>query len=357
MTKSWTLTSLLISSAVAKVTFFTDLEDECGTADLQQLFVCWCEKYPMSVSKLSMTGNDFSRRLATFQQNLALIREHNANPASSWTMAVNEFAAQTWDEFAAEKLSAPQDCSATHRIGSGMPTVAPVADVLPTSKDWRDEGIVTPVKNQGSCGSCWTFSTTGVVEAHFAKATGNLVSLSEQQLVDCAGDFQNHGCQGGLPSQAMEYIRYRGGLEKEVDYPYKGKNQRCNSQESKAVAHIADVVNITQGDENGILSAVGTVGPVSIAYDCTLGFQFYHKGVYDGWFCGTKPSQVNHAVLAVGYGHDSESGKDYWLVKNSWGARFGEKGYFRIVRNQNKCGLADCVSYPKIEQTSSAVLV
>mmetsp|Transcript_85424 Transcript_85424/g.169447 ORF Transcript_85424/g.169447 Transcript_85424/m.169447 type:complete len:358 (-) Transcript_85424:158-1231(-) len=357
MLRFWIFLPLCPSSVFSEATYLTDLEDECKTTDLQQLFACWCEKYPTTVSKFGMINNEFTQRLAIFRKNLVLIREHNANPASSWTMSVNEFAAHTWDEFAAEKLSTPQDCSATHRVGIATPTVSPVFDVPPTSKDWRDEGIVTPVKNQGACGSCWTFSTTGVVEAHYAKATGNLVSLSEQQLVDCAADFNNHGCQGGLPSQAMEYIRYRGGLQKEVDYPYNGRNQKCNSLESKAVAHIADVVNITQGDENGILLAVGTVGPVSIAYDCTLGFQFYHKGVYDGWFCGTKPSQVNHAVLAVGYGHDSKSGKDYWLVKNSWGASFGEKGYFRIVRNKNKCGLADCASYPTMQTTSSAVLV
>jgi len=354
MRKCGTFALLFLAPALASATFVTDLEEECGTADPQHLFACWRAKYPMSVSKLSIKDSDLSHRLEIFRKNLELIREHNANSTSSWTMAVNEFAAQTWDEFAVERLSAPQDCSATHHSGSGAPIAAPP---LPTSKDWRDEGIVTPVKNQGACGSCWTFSTTGVVEAHYAKATGSLVSLSEQQLVDCAGDFNNHGCQGGLPSQAMEYIRYSGGLEKEVDYPYKGKNQKCNFHESKAVAHIADVVNITQGDENGILQAVGTVGPVSIAYDCTLGFQFYHQGVYDGWFCGTKPSQVNHAVLAVGYGHDSKSGKDYWLVKNSWGERFGEKGYFRIVRNKNKCGLADCASYPRVQDTSTAVLV
>lgn len=155
----------------------------------------------------------------------------------------------------------------------------------------------------------------------------------------------------------MEYIRYSGGLESEAAYPYVGKDRKCSFDGSKVAARVADVVNITQGSEDELLEAVGGVGPVSIAYDCTLGFQFYSHGVWDGWFCGTTPSKVNHAVLAVGYGHDSKSGKDYWLVKNSWGKSFGEDGYFRIVRNKNKCGLADCASYPKMQTSDSSLVV
>lgn len=126
-------------------------------------------------------------------------------------------------------------------------------------------------------------------------------------------------------------------------------------QRGQGWAKVSEVVNITKQDEDGILQVVGAVGPVSIAYDCSNDFMHYKSGVYDGR-CSTSSSQVNHAVLVVGYGHDENSGKDYWTVKNSWGSNFGEKGYFRIVRGSNKCGLADCASYPKI-QTADTVVV
>mmetsp|Transcript_65302 Transcript_65302/g.147351 ORF Transcript_65302/g.147351 Transcript_65302/m.147351 type:complete len:357 (-) Transcript_65302:85-1155(-) len=328
----------------------TGLEDSCASTEDAELFRCWLAAYKDSISRSgSSVTSSLEQRFSVFQQNLALIREHNAQPLRSWDMAANEFAAHTWEEFKQEKLSTSQDCSATH----GPAPRQRLSSTPPASVDWRTKGVVTPVKNQGGCGSCWTFSTSGVVESHLALAGKNLTSLSEQQLIDCAGAFNNHGCNGGLPSQAMEYIRFSGGLESEADYPYRGKDGKCNFDASKAAAHVADVVNITQGDEDGILQAVGSVGPVSIAYDCTMGFQFYRSGVWDGWFCGTKPSQVNHAVLAVGYGNDPKSGLDYWLVKNSWGTSFGEAGYFRIIRGKNKCGLADCASYPKMAGIAS----
>jgi len=216
---------------------------------------------------------------------------------------------------------------------------------LPDSIDWRQRGVITPVKNQGECGSCWTFSTTGCLESHHALKTGNLISLSEQQLVDCAQAFNNHGCEGGLPSQAFEYIRYNGGLESEADYRYVAHNERCRFNASKVAATVSDVFNISQGDENGIYEAVGSTGPVSICYDVTAGFQLYKKGVYSSLLCHDDAKHVNHAVLAVGY-NTTESNEPYWIVKNSWGEEWGMEGYFWIERGKNMCGLAECASYP-----------
>jgi len=170
--------------------------------------------------------------------------------------------------------------------------------------------------------------------------------------MDCSyGDFDTNMCSGGWPSSAMEYIRYRGGLELEADYQYTADLGRwgCKVNASRSVVRVSDVVNITEGDEHALLAAVATVGPVSISFDCLMGMQFYHSGVYDGWFCGTKPTQLTHSVLAVGYGHDAASGKDYWLIKNSWGPKWGMDGYFLMVRGKNKCGLADCGTYPKMQ--------
>lgn len=251
---------------------------------------------------------------------------------------MNKFADLTFDEFTDLYLSAPQDCSATRSPRS-------VSQSIPSAIDWRDKGVVTPVKNQGQCGSCWTFSTTGCLESHHAIKTGKLISLSEQQLVDCAGAFNNHGCDGGLPSQAFEYIKYNKGIELEDDYPYTASDGKCKFNTSKVVATVNDVINITQYDEDGLQNAVGSFGPVSIAFDVDAGFQMYHGGVYSSLLCSDKPSHVNHAVLAVGY-NQTENGEPYWIVKNSWGADWGLKGYFWIKRGKNMCGLADCASYP-----------
>uniref|UniRef100_A0A8C9NGW3 Cathepsin H n=1 Tax=Serinus canaria TaxID=9135 RepID=A0A8C9NGW3_SERCA len=232
-----------------------------------------------------------------------------------------------------------QNCSATK--GNFLRSSGP----HPDSIDWRKKGnFVTPVKNQGACGSCWTFSTTGCLESAIAIATGKLLSLAEQQLVDCAQAFNNHGCSGGLPSQAFEYILYNKGLMGEDSYPYRAKNGTCKFQPEKAIAFVKDVINITQYDEDGMVEAVGKHNPVSFAFEVTSDFMHYRKGVYSNPRCEHTPDKVNHAVLAVGYGE--EDGTPYWIVKNSWGRLWGMQGYFLIERGKNMCGLAACASYP-----------
>uniref|UniRef100_A0A7M4FRV8 Cathepsin H n=1 Tax=Crocodylus porosus TaxID=8502 RepID=A0A7M4FRV8_CROPO len=232
-----------------------------------------------------------------------------------------------------------QNCSATR--GNLPRSSGP----CPSAIDWRKKGnYVTPVKNQGSCGSCWTFSTTGCLESAIAIKTGKLLMLSEQQLVDCAQNFNNHGCSGGLPSQAFEYILYNKGLMGEDTYPYRAENGTCKFQPDKAIAFVKEVVNITLYDEQGMMEAVGTHNPVSFAFQVTEDFMQYSKGVYTNPHCEKTPDKVNHAVLAVGYG--VENGMPYWIVKNSWGTYWGMDGYFHIERGKNMCGLADCASYP-----------
>jgi len=200
------------------------------------------------------------------------------------------------------------------------------------------------VKNQGGCGSCWAFGTTGAVEAHWALASGTLVPLSEQQLVDCAGAFGNAGCNGGLPSQAFEYIKHVGGIEASKDYTYTGRDGTCKFSSAKIAAKITGEVNITEGDETALFDAITNVGPVAIAFQVVSDFQSYRSGVYDSTRCRSGPMDVNHAVLAVGYG--TLTSKPYWIVKNSWGTSFGIQGYFYMVRNKNMCGIATCSSYP-----------
>ncbi|KAF2985821.1 hypothetical protein EK904_006734, partial [Melospiza melodia maxima] len=272
---------------------------------------------------------------------------------------LNQFSDLTFAEFKKLYLwSEPQNCSATK--GNLLRSSGP----HPDSIDWRKKGnFVTPVKNQGPCGSCWTFSTTGCLESAIAIATGKLLSLvrgvlaqsplgsrmqpdvwgqklclalpasltagstlgnAEQQLVDCAQAFNNHGCSGGLPSQAFEYILYNKGLMGEDSYPYRAKNGTCKFQPEKAIAFVKDVINITQYDEDGMVEAVGKHNPVSFAFEVTSDFMHYRKGVYSNPRCEHTPDKVNHAVLAVGYGE--EDGTPYWIVKNSWGRLWGMQG-------------------------------
>ncbi|XP_041917304.1 pro-cathepsin H-like [Alosa sapidissima] len=282
---------------------------------------------------------EYYHRLHIFTQNRRRILEHNAD-RPSYTMGLNQFSDLTFAEFKkAFLLHEPQNCSAT--TGGHPRQAGPYPDYV----DWRTRGdYVTPVKTQGHCGSCWTFSTTGCLESVTAIATGKLLELSEQQLIDCAQDFNNHGCFGGLPSQAFEYIKYRGGLMTEDGYPYKGHDSTCEFQPEQAAAYVKDVVNITRYDEMGMLDAVARLNPVSFAYEVTADFVHYKDGIYSSTKCKNTTETVNHAVLAVGYGE--QDGTLYWIVKNSWGTSWGRDGYFLIERGRNMCGLAACSSYP-----------
>ncbi|KAI3775613.1 hypothetical protein L1987_50194 [Smallanthus sonchifolius] len=286
------------------------------------------------------SADEMKRRYSIFVKSLETIRSHNRK-GLSYTLGVNEFADMTWEEFSKNKLGAAQHCSATQK-GNHKLTDA----VLPLMQDWRKTGIVSPVKNQGSCGSCWTFSTTGALEAAYAQAYGKPVSLSEQQLVDCAGDFNNFGCNGGLPSQAFEYIKYNGGLDTEEAYPYTGKDGVCKYSAENSAVQVVDAVNITMGAEDELKHAVGVVRPVSVAFQVIDNFRLYTGGVFTSDVCGSDSMDVNHAVLAVGYG--VEDGVPYWLIKNSWGADWGLNGYFKMEMGKNMCGVATCASYPVV---------
>jgi cathepsin H len=289
------------------------------------------ERYNKAYSR-----DEFAKRRAIFYDTLAEINQINGENRG-WEAGLNEWSDLTWEEFKGRFLQAPQKCSATkgNHVNTGVDDPA---------VDWRTKGVVTPVKNQGSCGSCWAFSTIGAVESTWAIKTGKLLTLSEQQLVDCAGGFKNMGCRGGLPSQAFQYIMWTKGSQDSQSYPYTGRDGSCKFNKDKVVATLTDEVNITEKAENDLVNAI-TGRPVSVAYQVSSDFRSYRSGVYDSKQCRSGPMDVNHAVLAVGY-NSTSAGVPYYIIKNSWGTSFGIQGYFWMVRNKNMCGVATCAAYP-----------
>lgn len=219
---------------------------------------------------------------------------------------------------------------------------------LPDELDWRSKNVVTPVKNQGDCGSCWAFSVTGAMEGAYAIKTNNLVSLSEQQLIDC--DTFNMGCNGGLMEYAFRYLE-SASLDSESSYPYTGKKGSCHNAQGSPVTKTTDYVEVKANSPSALMTALQK-GPVSVAVDATsLGFQLYGSGIIKKT-CNTN---LDHGVLLVGYGVQKSllSKTPYWLVKNSWGSDWGEKGYVRILRDNVEgqpglCGIQMAPTYPEL---------
>jgi cathepsin H len=297
------------------------------------------------VSSPNVIYNDLVRK-NTFASSVESIIAHNSQPGVSFKKGINAYSDMTEEEFVRHfnlDVMEEQNCSATDKRQSVNKKID--LEDIPSSWDWRTVGGVSPVKNQGHCGSCWTFSTVGCLEAASLIKYGTFDSLAEQQLVDCAGAFDNNGCNGGLPSHAFEYISSAGGISTEDAYPYYAEDRTCTVDASTFALNVeGGSVNITEGDETEMLHAVFEIGPVSIAFQVVDGFRDYTSGVYTSDVCKNGTNDVNHAVLAVGFG--VEDGVDYWLVKNSWGADWGDQGYFKIQRNVNMCGVAECNAYP-----------
>ena len=289
------------------------------------------------------TEEEEKHRHMIWESNKQYVDEHNKfAEQAGFTLALNLFADLESAEFA-HLYNGLLPRSPNYNSTNVRRVKFSVKD-LPAEVDWRKKGVVSNVKNQGQCGSCWAFSTTGSLEGQHALITGKLVSLSEQQLVDCSRSFGNMGCQGGLMDNAFKYIASIKGDDTEQSYGYTAENGKCKYNEANVGAGDKSYTDIPQKNENALQEAVANVGPISCAMDAShISFQLYHSGIYDPWLLCSQ-TKLDHGVLAVGYG--TQDSKDYWWVKNSWGPSWGMDGYFMLKRGANRCGIATQSSYP-----------
>lgn len=301
----------------------------------------WMIKYGRTYTNSS----ELEKRKRIFKENLEYIENFNNAGNKSYKLGLNPYSDLTSEEFIASHtgFKVPNQLSSSKMRSVAIPFN--LNDDIPKKIDWRQQGAVTNVKDQGSCGCCWAFSVVAAVEGAVKIKTGELISLSEQQLVDC--DEQNNGCGGGNMDIAFKYIIQTQGIVSETDYPYQEGRQTCQlNDQMKFAAQITNFVDVPANDEQQLLQAVAQQ-PVSVGIAVGDEFQHYMGDVYSGT-CG---QSMNHAVTAVGYGV-SEDGTKYWLIKNSWGKDWGEEGYMKLLRESGEpggqCGIAAHASYPTI---------
>ena len=294
-------------------------------------------------SKRYASLEELETRFSIFRENIHNIVLHNLDFTQNFTMGINQFTDLTAEEFKQMYVSGLKS-----EVGSyGCKTFSSSASSVPASVDWRNEQAVTSVKDQGQCGSCWTFSATGAIEGAWAISTGQLVDLSEQEMVDCATgiSYGSHGCNGGQMEGAFKFVIANGQCSL-ASYPYTAKDGTC--QKCTAVAKITSCSDVKPNDQISLKAAVAQQ-PVAVAIEAdTRYFQSYSSGILTSTSCGTT---LDHGVLVVGYGE--ENGQKYWLVKNSWGTSWGDKGYVKIARSESTndegiCGIAMDPSFPSV---------
>jgi len=353
--------------------------EEYSSLNLTEIFTGWSKDFNRNYGSIAETVERFK----IFVANLEKIATHNSLK-KTFKLALNQFGDWTFDEYVSIMLPgkgiAPESDSGKRAL-LGTPTYKPTfkptykPTIKPTYKptyrptpkptpkpspaptassgssnsslDWSALGYVTPVKDQGQCGSCWSFSTTGAIECRYAIAKGALNSLSEQQLIDCTTSLGNYGCGGGAYEYGFQYSATNQGLCSETEYPYQGTDDTCSAC-ATVYNPITSYVNTVQQSESALLAAAQS-GCVSVAIEADSNeFEYYSSGIISDSACGTA---TDHAVLVVGYG--ASGGLDYWKVKNSWGTSWGNNGYVYICRNCNagtlgECGILTDPAYPVV---------
>ncbi|PSS16062.1 Actinidain like [Actinidia chinensis var. chinensis] len=331
-------TLLILSSAFdASIITYAEKWAQRTNDKVIAMFESWLIRHGKSYNALG----EKERRFEIFKENLRFVDEHNADMNRSYRVGLNQFADLTDEEYRSMYLGTKISPRRTNVSDRYKPQVG---DQLPDSIDWREKGAVVDIKNQGDCGSCWAFSSIAAVEGINQIVTGNLISLSEQELVDCQRNYPNDGCNGGTASGAYEFIIDNGGINTEENYPYEERDGQCNQdKENEKYVTIDDYEDVPPSSERTLQKAVaGQPVTVAIASDSSA-FKLYESGVFTG-SCG--PS-IDHGVTIVGYG--TENGMDYWIVKNSWGTTWGENGYIKMQRNvggDGKCFIANMPNYP-----------
>ncbi|KNA07687.1 hypothetical protein SOVF_169490 [Spinacia oleracea] len=313
------------------------LDDHPKTLSIRERHHLWMARH----GRVYKDDIEKEKRFNIFKKNIKHIVNFNSNTSSNklFTIGVNAFSDLTNEEFLATHTGYKRQLRSGSTATNGLRSEGLASDVS-QAVDWRQQGAVTAVKDQGQCGCCWAFSAVAAVEGLNQIKTGQLVSLSEQELVDCVQD--NHGCQGGMITNAFSFIQQNQGITSEDDYPYQSTQGQCQAGYlgSNAVT-INSFQIIPQSDEVTLMQAASQQ-PVSVAIAVSAEFKAYNGGIFNGE-CS---NELNHAVTIIGYGTDDTTGTNYWLLKNSWGETWGENGYMRIIKDQNQCGIALDASYP-----------
>jgi len=312
------------------------LSNQAQTTELRSINLTMSAYYDWKIKYgKRFTSEENDHRYKIFASNLQTIKNHN-NMESTYTMEANQFADLTEEEF--------KELYLTYTPLSLMGTEGRVhldTTNLAASVDWRTKGVINPIKNQASCGSCWAFSAIGALEAAYAIKTGKLIDMSEQQLVDCSRSFGNQGCNGGLMTSAFKYLKVNL-IETTADYPYTARDGTCQYSAAKGLFKIPGFTQVPANNQDQLAAAVNQQ-PIAVAVDASK-WSLYKSGIFSN--CSTR---LNHGVVAVGYG--TEGTTDFWIVRNSWGV-WGESGHIRVLKTagagQGTCGIAMDACYPQI---------
>jgi len=295
--------------------------------------------YCAEFDKVYRDTDEIRFRRELFTQRLHQVRRHNSDLTKTWKLGINKFSDRTEEELSYLR-GAIRANSEMKQFNEPKHLKTKVS--IPNQIDWRQMGVISPVKDQGECGSCWSFASAETVESYYALKTGKMAILSEQQILDCTPNPNQcggtGGCGGATAELAYAQIISMGGLSSEWTYSYNsyfGDNFECNMTRYRAVAKLGGYTNLPTNDAKPILKHLTTTGPLAVSVDAST-WSFYEEGVFDG--CNQTNPDLDHAVQLVGFGTDAKFG-DYWLIRNSWSPSWGEQGYIRLKRTaQPRCG-------------------